>query len=369
MPHFRKGLLRLAMVSAPVLALGACDFGYKAGYYDGFDLGYQTKGTEQKSVEAKPAPVAAVEQPEAFAVAFASLEPQVIAAPPVGVSAEKVRPRARLEALKPVARPVAMREAAASAGPASAGNGAKGAPGVARAAETPASSHAPEKKAQPVVAPFAPLRPGPGGGGAVVRVGNTPGGGNSGGDKPDKPDKPDPGAPGPGDPDDGNAGHGDDGSYTPPAPAAPPPPRTQVAKITIVDTDLIGAGGNSQLLGVGIASTALAAGKVASVSLLSGSSRGVDSIAAISVGNAPVIGGGKAPLVSVSALPDLSGVAQVASPVTGAVVATGTTVAGSTAAVGNTVANVPVVGGTVSNVVTTTGNLVGGLLGGPRGKH
>jgi hypothetical protein len=203
----------------------------------------------------------------------------------------------------------------------------------------------------------------------IIRVGNNT-------VRPDD-DKPDDGVkPGDGGSGGGNSGGGDGKDpYQPPV-VAPQAPSTQVAKITIVDTNLVGVSGSGQLIGVSVGSSSPTQAQLASVNVLPADGRSlasVDSLASISVGNTPIVSGGTAPLVSVNALPDLSGVTQIVSPVTGALVGSGGT---STASPGDgastSTAAIPVVP-VVTNVVTNVGQaatgLVGGLLGGSRGKH
>ncbi|HEV7693471.1 MAG TPA: hypothetical protein VGO52_21740 [Hyphomonadaceae bacterium] len=380
-----KGLWRLAAVVTPALALVACDSGYKAGYYEGFSLGYETKGSEKTEKQQ-----AAAEPSDAVPLSLATPAPapaQVAAiAPPKTQAAKPARApqKAPVGQAKPAARATAQRAPAPTPPQPAA---AEPAPVETAAVETPpAAQPSPGARPQPAIAPFAPLRPGPSGGGVIIRVGNNTATPNDD-DKPDTgPDdgvKPGDGNPGDGvKPSDGNSG-GSDGKdpYKPPV-VAPQLPGTQVAKITVVDTNLVGVSGNSQLIGVGVGSSSPAQAQLASVNVLpvNGRSLGaVDSLVSVSVGKTPIVSGGTAPLVSVNALPDLSGVTAVVSPITGALVGStgsgGTTATASSGGGASTsTAAIPVVP-VVTTVVTNVGNvatgLVGGLLGGgsSRGKH
>jgi hypothetical protein len=157
---------------------------------------------------------------------------------------------------------------------------------------------------------------------------------------------------------------------------APQYPSTQAAKITVVDTNLIGMGANTSLIGIGVASLpSPTQAQLASVNVLPANGRSlasIDSVASISVGSAPIVSGGTAPLVSINALPDLSGVTAVVSPITGALAGSGGT---TTASAGNATASTapipvaPIVTGVVTNVGGAATSLVGGLLGGGRGKN
>jgi len=353
-----KGLWRLAAVSAPALALVACDSGYKAGYYEGFSLGYETKGSEKTEKQQ-----AAAAPDDAVPLVLATPAPVQVAeiAPPKTQAARPVRVAQRTSAgqAKPAARPAAQSASAAAA--------AEPAAVETAAVERPPAQPSPGAKPQPAIAPFAPLRPGPSGGGVIIRVGNntaTP----SDDDKPDDGVKP------------GDGSSGDGGGKAPPPPVVSPQlPGTQVAKITIVDTNLIGVTGNNQLIGVGIGSSSPTQAQLASVNVLPADGRSlasVDSLASISIGNTPIVSGGTTPLVSVNALPDLSGVTQIVSPVTGALVGSGGTTATASSGGGASTSTaaipvVPVVTNVVANVGATATNLVGGLLGGgsSSGKH
>src|SRR6185503_10684294 len=105
-----KGLWRLVAVSAPVLALAACDSGYKAGYYEGFSLGYETKGSEKPEKNTEQAAVAPAHAAPPTQATPEPVQAAATASPKTpAAKLARAQQRASVGQVKPAARPAAQR--------------------------------------------------------------------------------------------------------------------------------------------------------------------------------------------------------------------------------------------------------------------